>query len=161
MASPPLFDISNLDLAHPQFDSAAIEAVNPHRHAMRLLDAIVWECPDHEQAAAYKDVGHDEFWVPGHIPGRPLFPGVLMIEAAAQLASFVMLRRLMAEGNPQPFMGFVGLDGVKFRGQVVPGDRYIVLGQFVEFRKRRCICNTQGWVRDTLVFEGRITGMLM
>ena len=50
---------------------------------------------------------------------------------------------------------------MKFRGQVVPGDRYIVLGQFVEFRKRRCICNTQGWVRDTLVFEGRITGMLM
>lgn len=161
MASQPLFDFSCLNFDQPQFDAAAIEAVNPHRGVMRLLDAVVWERPDHQQAVAYKDVRADEFWVPGHIPGRPLFPGVLMIEAAAQLASFEVLRLLIEQGNPHPFMGFVGVDGVKFRGQVVPGDRLVIVGQLVEFRKRRCICDTQGWVGDALVFEGRITGMLM
>jgi 3-hydroxyacyl-[acyl-carrier-protein] dehydratase len=161
MASQPLFDFSSLSFERPQFDAAAIEAVNPHRGAMRLLDAVVWERPDHQQAVAYKDIRPDEFWVPGHIPGRPLFPGVLMIEAAAQLASFVILRRFAADGHQHPFMGFVGLDGVKFRGQVVPGDRLIVIGQLVEYRPRRCVCDTQGWLRGALVFEAHITGMLM
>lgn len=161
MASPPLFDFTCLSFDRPQFDAAAIEAVNPQRPPMRLLDAVVWEGENHERAVAYKDVRADEFWVPGHIPGRPLFPGVLMVEAAAQLASFVILRRFASEGQAHPFMGFVGLDGVRFRGQVVPGDRLIVIGQLVEFRRRRCICDTQGWVGNVLVFEGRIMGMLM
>jgi 3-hydroxyacyl-[acyl-carrier-protein] dehydratase len=161
MASPPLFDFAQCDVSRPQFDIAAIDAVNPQRPPMRMLDAVVWERADHHEAVAYKDIGADEFWVPGHIPGRPLFPGVLMIEAAAQLASFVILRRFAADGDPHPFMGFVGLDSVKFRGQVVPGDRLIVIGQLVEYRQRRCICDTQGWVHDTLVFEARITGMVM
>jgi len=58
-------------------------------------------------------------------------------------------------------MGFAGVDGVKFRGQVRPGDRFIVLCRELELRRRRCVCRTQGWVRDQLVFEGQITGMPM
>jgi len=108
-------------------------------------------------AVAWRDVRDDEFWVPGHIPGRPLFPGVLMIEAAAQLASFMVLRRL----PDHDFLGFAGVDDVKFRGQVVPGDRLYVLMEQTEFRRRRCICNTQGLVRGEIVFEATITGMPM
>ncbi|MCK4625241.1 MAG: beta-hydroxyacyl-ACP dehydratase, partial [Phycisphaerae bacterium] len=57
--------------------------------------------------------------------------------------------------------GFGGVDDVKFRGQVVPGDRIIMLGKMVEMRKRRCIGAVQGFVNGQMVFEGTITGMLI
>jgi len=158
MAAPPLFDLSPIDLNQVQYDTAALEAVNPHRGHMRLLDGVIWASPSRTQAVAYKDITADQFWVPGHIPGRPLLPGVLMIEAAAQLASFITLSQL---GEPDTFMGFVGVDDVKFRGQVVPGDRLLLVAEQVEHRRRRSICQAQGWVDQTLVFEGRITGMMM
>jgi 3-hydroxyacyl-[acyl-carrier-protein] dehydratase len=157
MAPTLLFDISGLDLHHVQYDAAAIERINPHRGVMRLLDGINFATPDFGQAVAFKDVRPDEFWVPGHIPGRPLFPGVLMVEAGAQLATYLTLRRL---GHVK-FMGFVGLDKVKFRGMVVPGDRLTLLCQCVECRPRRSICDVQGVVGGNIVFESRITGMPM
>lgn len=154
MPATPIIEFAHLDFDHPQYDLAAVERVNPHRGDMRLLDAVVYQTPDKTSAVAYRDVKADEFWVPGHIPGRPLFPGVLMIEAAAQLASFVTLNKMDIE-----FMGFVGLDKVKFRGQVVPGDRLILLAVETNFRPRRIICDVQGWVAGRLIFEGEITGM--
>src|SRR5438477_12451347 len=87
---PPqlLFDISLIDLSRDLFDQTAIREYNPQRGPMEQLNAIVYV--DHPQGRiiGYKDVRPDEFWVAGHVPGRPLLPGVLMIEAGAQLASF-------------------------------------------------------------------------
>lgn len=157
MAPTLLFDISRIDMDNVQHDAAYIEQINPHRGAMRLLDGIIWASDDKTRLVAYRDVGHDEFWVPGHIPGTPVFPGVLMIEAAAQLASLSCLCRMPG----QSFMGFAGVDQVKFRGQVVPGDRLIVLCDQTEFRPRRCTCKAQALVNGQLVFEGVITGMPM
>jgi 3-hydroxyacyl-[acyl-carrier-protein] dehydratase len=122
---------------------------------MRMLDGIIDLPPELDRIVAFKDVRDDEFWVPGHIPGRPIFPGVLMIEAAAQVASFVAIKRMPGI----KFIGFAGVDDVKFRGQVVPGDRLILLGLGVDFRPRRLICKAQGLVRGTRVFEATITGM--
>src|SRR5439155_20441440 len=98
-----------------------------------------------------------EFWVPVHLPGRPLLPGVLMIEAAAQMASYMSLRR----SSGVKFMGFAGARDVKFRGQVVPGDRLILIGKEADFRPRRWICDAQGLVNGTLVFEATIVAMPM
>ena len=91
------------DLNELAFDSQAIEKVNPHRYEMRQLDGIIWHSPDQAAVLGYKDVTEDEFWVRGHIPGRPIMPGVLMVEAAAQLASFY-IKYLNQEGR---FIGFV------------------------------------------------------
>ena len=157
MAPSLLFDLQGIDLERDLYDTAAVEAINPHRGAMRLIDAVVYESDDQIDYVAYNDIGHDEFWIPGHIPGRPIFPGVLMIEAAAQLSSFITLKKL---GEPA-FMGFAGVDDVKFRGQVKPGDRLIILAHEIENRRRRSICQTQGLVDGNLVFEATIRGMRM
>ncbi|WP_200761729.1 3-hydroxyacyl-ACP dehydratase FabZ family protein [Poriferisphaera corsica] len=138
-------------------DVSFIESINPHRGCMRLLDGIIYEDIPTGELIAFKDIGDDEFWVPGHIPGRPIFPGVLMIEAAAQLASYMCLQKLV----DQDFMGFAGVDSVKFRGQVRPGDRLHILIKETEFRRRRCVCKSQGLVDGNLVFEAIITGMPM
>jgi len=155
MAPPLLFDISRIDLDAVCVDAAQIEEINPHRGDMRMLDGVTWISDDGFEAMAFKDLRDDEFWVPGHIPGRPLLPGVLMIEAGAQLASYMTLR--LIEGVK--FIGFVGCEGVKFRGQTVPGDRLVVLGNSVKFNRRRSIFAIQGLVNSTLVFEARIIGM--
>ncbi|QDU71563.1 3-hydroxyacyl-[acyl-carrier-protein] dehydratase FabZ [Mucisphaera calidilacus] len=132
-----------------------IEAVNPHRGVMRMIDHVAYHSPGLDRMVAIREIRDDEFWGPGHIPGRPIFPGVLMIEAAAQVCSLLYLMRM--EGVD--FLGFVGADNFRFRGQVVPGDRLVILALEVEFRKRRSICDVQGLVGDTIVFEGRVTGM--
>jgi 3-hydroxyacyl-[acyl-carrier-protein] dehydratase len=107
-------------------------------------------------AAAYRDVHHGEFWVKGHIPGRPLFPGVLMIEAVAQLASFATMK---VAGWEDYFLGLGGVDKIKFRGTVVPDCRMILLAKLLEARSRRWRWSCQALVEDRLVFEGVITGM--
>lgn len=154
---PPTFivDLSTIDLTHPIAGPAEIEAVNPQRGDMRHLDGILWESADRKSGIGYKDVRADEFWVPGHIPGRPLLPGVIMIEAAAQLAAYMMKRIKPDLG----FVGFVAADNVKFRSQVTPGQRLLILGRENQFKPRRFICDAQGVVDGTLVFEATITGM--
>jgi len=154
MAPSLLFDISNIDLDAVVLDADAIEKVNPHRGVMRLIDGIVHATDGLKHTLAYHDIREDAFWVPGHIPGRPLFPGVLMVESGAQLASFVCLSNLKTR-----FMGFVGLEDVKFRGQVVPGDRLYILCELTELRPRRSTSKVQGVVNGTLVFEAKIIGM--
>jgi len=157
MAPPLLVNLDDLDLSRYHRDVAWIESINPHRGDMRQLDGIYHLSEDLERAVAGKQVREEEFWVPGHIPGRPMMPGVLMLEAAAQLACILNAR----QDEPNRFLGFTGIEGAKFRGQVVPGDELLILAQQRERRRRRFTCDTQGVVNGTLVFEARIQGMPM
>ncbi|MAE62606.1 MAG: beta-hydroxyacyl-ACP dehydratase [Planctomycetaceae bacterium] len=156
MAPKFLVDLSKIDLNEIRFDQQQIEQVNPQRGHMRHLDGIIWTDEENTQAVGFKDVRADEFWVDGHIPGRPLFPGVLMIEAGAQLAAFIMKQHLE---DASTFIGFIGCDKVKFRGQVVPGQRLLLVGRVRKFSARRVVCEMQGVVDGTLVIEATITGM--
>ncbi|MEM6392095.1 MAG: 3-hydroxyacyl-ACP dehydratase FabZ family protein [Planctomycetota bacterium] len=152
-----LFDISNACFDTPLLSIEQIEAINPHRGNMRLLDGVAYESDDRTDLVAYKEIGDDEFWCDGHIPGRPIFPGVLMIETAAQCAS-LQAQRIMHD-HAFGFIGFVGVNNVKFRGQVVPGDRLVMLSKAIEAKPRRCKTLAQGLVDGRVVFEGQITGM--
>ena len=154
---PPqlLLDLDSMDLSQCVCDAEAIEKVNPHRYEMRQLDGIIWHNPADATVLGYKDITEDEFWVRGHIPGRPIMPGVIMIEAAAQLASFY-IKHINQDDR---FIGFGGIEDVKFRGVVAPPARLYLMGRLVENRRRRFICEAQGVVDRQMVFQAKIIGM--
>ena len=154
MPRPPILDPATLDLTHVIADQDAIRKANPHRGQMEHLTAVVYMDAVNQICAGYKDVRADEFWVPGHIPGRPLLPGVIMIEAGAQLAAFYTRKYVGWTG----FIGFGGADEIRFRQPVAPGCRLHMLAQKVWQRHGRLYCKVQGLVDSSLVFEAGIVG---
>ncbi len=155
MPPPVILDPGQLDTSKVVFDKEHIRKHNPQRHEFDLLDGIVHFDTETRIFAGYHDVRDDAWWVRGHVPGRALFPGVLMIEIAAQLASFVTHEVLQDDR----FFGFGGVDAVKFRGAVEPPCRLIVIGRARQIKLRRMICETQGFVDGVMVFEAVVTGM--
>jgi 3-hydroxyacyl-[acyl-carrier-protein] dehydratase len=154
---PPsfLFDLSEIDLDKVEFTRDDIAEVNPQSYEMEQLDAIVWHDLDKLLCLGYKDVTENEFWVRGHIPGRPIMPGVIMVEAAAQLSSFFMKRIYGLTG----FIGFAGIERTKFRGTVEPGSRLYLLSYISKLRSRQYTATVQGVVDGKLVFDTVISGM--
>lgn len=151
------FDPGALDLLHVVADREAIRAINPQRFEMEQLDAVVYVDTVHHVIAGFKDVRDDEFWVRGHMPGYPLLPGVLMCEAAAQLCSFYITNyKIMQDMD---FIGFGGLENVRFRSPVRPGDRLILVGKAVKIHRRQTIFNVQAFVGATMVFHGDVLGV--
>lgn len=152
-----LIDLSTLDLNKSIVDMDEIRAIIPHRFEMEQINGIIKFDPEQKIIVGYKDVSNNEFWVRGHIPGRPLMPGVLMLEAAAQLCTYYYKKTTQDDR----FLGFGGVDKVKFRGKVVPGDKIILIAKNKELRSRRAVFDTQGVVNGNLVFEGVIIGMVV
>ncbi len=151
-----LFDISGIDLGSVAANAEEVGRVNPQSGHMRHLDHVIWFNEDKTRVLGVKFVRHDEFWVPGHIPGRPLLPGVLMIEAAAQVSSYLQRAKYPELG----FLGFTRCDQTSFRGQVLPGSTLYLLAQLEpSSNSRRFVCLAQGVVDNKIVFESKITGM--
>ena len=157
MATDFVLNLDELDLSRVAFDAKALDHDLPQVGHLRMCDAVLWHNEDFTQGVGRKDVRHDEFWVPCHIPGRPLLPGVLMIEATAQMASFLNTK----SGRVKGFLGFTRCDDVSFRGQVVPGDTLYLLAKMLDCNRRRFISHCQGVVNGKLVFDGKITGMTL
>lgn len=157
MAQDTIFDLAALDLNAIVADSKVLDSFLPQTGHMRMCDGIIWHDETPDNGVGFKKVRHDEFWVAGHIPGRPLMPGVLIIEAAAQVASYLNTK----SGRVQGFVGFTRCDEVSFRGQVVPGDTLYLLASLLECNRRRFISHCQGVVNGKLVFDGKITGMTL
>jgi 3-hydroxyacyl-[acyl-carrier-protein] dehydratase len=157
MPPPLLFDLSKIDLTgKPVFTRDDILKVNPQNYEMQQLDGVLWFDKPSMLVLGYKDVTDKEFWVRGHIPGRPLMPGVIMVESAAQLLSF-FVRQVMGE---QGFIGFTGIDSAKFRSTVAPGQRLLLLGKITNYRKgRKYDAYIQGLVDGKMVFDTEVSGM--
>jgi 3-hydroxyacyl-[acyl-carrier-protein] dehydratase len=155
MPARPLVATDRWNLENTAFGPDEIRRTNAQRFEMEHLDAVTLMDTTAQEIVGWKDVREDEFWVRGHIPGRPLLPGVIMLEALAQLTSFYIGRAFPDIG----FIGFGGVDEVKFRSTVVPGQRLVLVGKAVTIRSRVAIFDTQGWVGDKLVIEAKITGV--
>jgi 3-hydroxyacyl-[acyl-carrier-protein] dehydratase len=156
MPPPLLFDLSQIDLtAKPLFDKETIGVENPQRFEMQQLDGILWYDKGKRLVLGYKDVTANEFWIRGHIPGRPLMPGVIMVEAAAQLLSFFVKHIYGVTG----FIVFTSIDSTKFRSAVEPGQRLYLLGHITEYKSRKYSAYIQGVVDNTMVFDATVSGM--
>ena len=159
MASDPIIDLSTIDTDNVAVSKEEILALNPQRDEWEQLDRIVHLDLEEGLAVGIKTQRSDEFWVSGHIPGRPIMPGVLMIEMAAQVSS--VLYHLKFETGGKVFFGFGGVNNVKFRGAVEPGSDLVIVSRAKALRSRMAVFETQGFVGGTLVFEGDVTGLVL
>ncbi len=135
-----------------QLDRAGIEATIPHRAPFLLVDRIEDFVPG-ESAVGYLDVSEDMFWVPGHFPEYAVMPGVLIVEACAQVGAVALLSLPENQGR---IAFFAGIDGVRFKRQVRPGD---VLRMECTITKRRGpigFGDAKAWVGEELACSGRL-----
>ena len=152
----PDLDPLSFDLSKVVADIDAIRKVNPHRHDFEMLTAVVHVDTSKHLVVGYKDVKETDFWVSGHMPGFPLMPGVLMLEAAAQLSGYYTV----AEGFVKDsLMGLGGIDGARFKRMVRPGDRLVIIGRGLKLDRRLTRFFLQGYVGSEFVFEATVTGV--
>ena len=111
-----------------QLDMQAILERLPHRYPFLLVDRVL-ECHPGHSIRALKNVTYNEPYFPGHFPGRPVMPGVIIIEAMAQAAGILcfVTANVIPDANTRFF--FVGIDKARFRRPVVPGDQLILTAQ--------------------------------
>jgi 3-hydroxyacyl-[acyl-carrier-protein] dehydratase len=121
------------------FNIQEIHQLLPHRHPFALVDRIIDYVPG-EKAVGIKNVTFNEPFFPGHIPDFPLMPGVLMVEAMAQVGGIVLVQ---LPGMSGKFFAFAGIDKVRFRRPVTPGDRLIMTVELLSFKQNR-IAKMQG-----------------
>ncbi len=116
-----LVDLSTLDLSQDVVPLAELRSLVPQAHEFAMLDGICFLDVDEGLVVGYKDWDENPWWARGHIPGRPLMPGVLMVESCAQVSTILMKR--MEGWGADRFVGLGGLNHVRFRGQITPPGR--------------------------------------
>ena len=155
MPPPLLFDVDSIDTSTVQYNREAIYQRMPYAGEFQLLDGVFFVDRKEGLAAAYHDCLTDAWWTRGHIPGRPIFPGVLQMEAAGQLVAFMSV---YVEGNDN-FVAFGGVENCRFREVVTPPARLLLVAKLTEQRPRRVKGDVQGLVDGTMVFHVRVTGL--
>lgn len=162
MPRTALVDKARIDPDVVVADLDHIRRFNRQRYEFEQLTHICLADMEAGEVAGVLDIPEDVWWARGHVPERPLMPGVLMIECAAQVCSWFVYQVYKDARSSGRIFGFGGIDNVKFRASFSPPARFVVAGKAVEVRTRRAVFDTQAFLADDLdrcVFEGRITGM--
>ena len=130
-----------------------IQQLVPHRYPFALVDRIIEYVPG-KKAVGIKNVTFNEPYFPGHIPGRPIMPGVLMVEAMAQVGGIVLTQLPETKGK---FFAFAGIDKVRFRRLVVPGDQLIMTMELLSLKRNRIAkMKGEGLVDGQLAVQGEM-----
>lgn len=138
-------------------DINEIKKIIPHRYPFLLVDKIL-ECDDDSHIVGLKSVTMNEPFFQGHFPEFPVMPGVLIVEAMAQVACILAMRVLKKEGHTSVF--FTGIDGVKFRKPVVPGD--VLRLELTKTKQRGDLFRFDGkaLVEEQVVTQGSLQAIL-
>lgn len=136
------------------FDIQAIAALLPHRYPFLLIDRVVSLKPN-EEIVALKNVSMNEPFFQGHFPSVPIMPGVLIVEAMAQAGGVLVLDSLPKDKHGRPVY-FMGLDKVRFRKPVVPGDQIIFEVKILKLRSKAAKLAGKASVDDNLVAEAEL-----
>lgn len=127
-----------------------IQAIIPHRYPFLLVDRII-EIEPMKKAVGIKNVTANEQFFQGHFPGKPIMPGVLLLEAMAQVGGVAMLYSEEFSGK---LAVFAGIDRVKFRKPVVPGDQVRMVAEIIKMRGTMGKIWAEAYVDGELVAEG-------
>jgi UDP-3-O-[3-hydroxymyristoyl] N-acetylglucosamine deacetylase / 3-hydroxyacyl-[acyl-carrier-protein] dehydratase len=138
-------------------DIRQITKILPHRYPFLLVDKVI-EIEGDTHITAIKNVSFNEHFFQGHFPGTPIMPGVLIVEAMAQVSGLLFAQRLEHTGK---LAVILSMDGVKLRKTVVPGDQLILEAETVRLKKRTAQCRCKARVGDTMVAEAEIKFMLV
>ncbi|GHT17884.1 beta-hydroxyacyl-ACP dehydratase [Planctomycetales bacterium] len=140
----------------PIADLEEVRRCNAHRFEMEQITGILYENLNERTGVGYLDTSDQSFWVRGHMPGTPIMPGVLMCESAAQLTSFFVNKYNLMPGN---LVGLAGLDEVRFRGIVSPGDQLVTQVRLLHFRRLMISAEFISLVGGNIVCEGIVKGI--
>lgn len=139
-------------------DARAIEKIMPHRYPMLLIDRVL-DLEPGKRVTAIKNVTINEPFFVGHFPGHPIMPGVLIVEAMAQAGGILLLN---AVENPETkVVYFMGIDGVRFRKPVTPGDQLRFELEMISFRRSMCKMAGKAFVGDQLVTEATLMAAIV
>ena len=141
-----------------EMDINKILEVLPHRYPMLLVDRIL-EVEAGKRIVGIKNVTINEPFFQGHFPGHPVMPGVLIVEAMAQVGGMMLMGEVE---NPQDkIVYFMTIDKVKFRKPVIPGDQIRFELEMLQFRGKRCQMRGEGLVDGTKVAEAEMMAMIV
>jgi beta-hydroxyacyl-ACP dehydratase FabZ len=135
-------------------DILAIMQRLPHRYPFLLIDRIVRFVPG-EEIVALKNVTMNELFFQGHFPSKPVMPGVLIIEALAQ-AGGILAAEIRGSQKQGEIIYFMGMDGVRFRKPVVPGDQLMLEARVLKMRSRVAKMAGRALVDGQLVAEAEL-----
>jgi 3-hydroxyacyl-[acyl-carrier-protein] dehydratase len=138
---------------------AKILEILPHRYPFVLVDRVSEIIPG-ERIFGHKMVSANEPWCQGHFPGRPILPGVLIIEALAQIGGILAYASEPFDTN-QSLMYFLGIDKAKFRHSVTPGDRLDLMVEVVHHRSNVWKMRGEATVDGTLCAQGELLASIV
>ena len=139
-------------------DLQGIMDLLPHRYPMLLVDRIL-DFEPREWIRGLKNVSFNEAVFQGHFPSRPVFPGVYIVEAMAQTGGCLLMREF--EDRARKVIYFMGIDAVRFRKPVLPGDQMVMEVKVVQFKGRICKMRGEAFVDGQKVAEAEFMSMLM
>jgi UDP-3-O-[3-hydroxymyristoyl] N-acetylglucosamine deacetylase / 3-hydroxyacyl-[acyl-carrier-protein] dehydratase len=142
-------------LGAPKMDIGRIMDVLPHRYPFLLVDRII-EVEGQQRIVGIKNVTINEPFFQGHFPGHPIMPGVLIIEAMAQVGGMLLMSFFEGQNVEDKVVYFMSLDNVKFRRPVVPGDQIRFELEMLQFRGKTCKMKGVGYVDGQIVAEAEM-----